>query len=66
MTRYRAVRGVSTRKSADKRSSQYEEWREWQPGEEISEAPSHMDMDELVKIGAVKEERHGEGQRPRR
>jgi hypothetical protein len=54
MAKYRALTGLSLRKSPDPTSPLYEQWFEWAAGEEF-DAPQHLDTKRGVARGIMEQ-----------
>ena len=53
--RYRALRGVAVRKSDDPKSPAWQQFHEWEAGEELTDAPAYTDLKGLLEVGAIEE-----------
>ena len=53
---YRVEHRVSTRKSADSESPEFEVWLDFEPGDRLTTWPRHLPVDELVESGHLVEE----------
>ncbi len=50
---YRVLRGLSLRRSLDKRSPLYEEFDRWEVGEVVDEFPDRLNIPETIEAGGI-------------
>lgn len=54
--KYRVVARVSTRRSPDPASPDYESWIDYEPGDVIAHPPEHLPIAELLASGHLESE----------